>query len=1059
MARFFIDRPVFAWVMSILISLLGIISITQLPVAQYPAVAPPSISITANYAGASAETLSDTVTSVIEQQLNGIDNLLYMNSASDANGVATITLYFKPGTNPDTAQVQVQNKVQLATPSLPQTVQQQGVVVAKATRNFMMFIALTTDDGSMDAIALGNYLSASVLDPLRRVQGVGEVIQFGTQYAMRIWIDRDKLNSYNMTPGDINAAVAAQNTQVPVGQLGQLPAVEGQQLNVILQGRATLREVKEFENIVLRVNTDGSRIYLKDVARVEMGGQDYTIKANIDGKPTGAAAVKLAPSANALDTADAVRKEVERLSEFFPPGVKVVYPLDTSTFVKISVHEVLKTLIEAIILVFLVMYLFLQNFRATLIPTLVVPVALLGTCGLMSAFGFSINVLTMFGMVLAIGILVDDAIVVVENVERIMSEEGLSAKEATRKAMGQITGALIGITLVLTAVFLPMAFFGGSVGAIYKQFTMSMVSCMVFSIFLALTLTPALCATLLKQVEAGHHHEKRGFFGWFNRTFDRATNRYQSWVGALVKRSAIGILALIVVTAGVAVLYKRMPSSFLPEEDQGYFLTLFTLPTGATDERTQDVLRQAEEYLAKQPEVEHYFTVAGFSFAGRAQNSGLAFVRLKPWEDRPGKDHRVQAVIQRAMAGFGGIKDAIVFPLNPPAIPELGTSSGFDFWLQDLGGVGHEALVAAQGQLLGMAAQNPKLQGVRPMGLADTAQMKIELDQDKASALGVSLAEINTTMQTAFGSAYVNNFVNGPRVQRVIVQLDAKFRMTPDDIGKVFVRNKNGGMVPLSSVTKIDWSYGSPQLQRYNGVPAMNIQGQAAAGLSSGDAMDAMEEMAKKLPTGIGFEWSGQSLEERISGNQAPILYGVSILIVFLCLAALYESWSIPAAVMMVVPLGIIGALAAVSARGLPNDVYFKVGLLTTVGLSTKNAILIIEFALDLMKEGKGLVEATLEAVKLRLRPILMTSMAFVLGVVPLVISSGAGSASQNAIGTGVAGGMISGTVLAVFLVPVFFVVVMSIVTRVTHKTAGMSVAHALHEGDGHPPQLAEETK
>jgi multidrug efflux pump len=1051
MAHFFIDRPVFAWVVSILISLLGIIAITKLPVAQYPAVAPPSISITANYAGASAETLSDTVTSVIEQQLNGIDNLMYMTSASDANGVATITLYFKPGTNPDTAQVQVQNKVQLATPSLPQTVQQQGVVVAKATRNFMMFIALTTDDGSMDAISLGNYMAANVLDPLRRVQGVGEVIQFGTQYAMRIWLDPDKLNSYKLTPGDINAAVASQNTQVPVGQLGQLPAVEGQQLNVILQGRATLREVDEFKNIVLRVNTDGSRVYLKDVARVEMGGQDYTVKANIDGKPTGAGAIKLSPTANALDTADAVRAEVERLSEFFPPGVKVVFPLDTSTFVKISVKEVLKTLVEAIILVFLVMYLFLQNFRATLIPTLVVPVALLGTCALMAAFGFSINVLTMFGMVLAIGILVDDAIVVVENVERIMSEEGLPSKEATRKAMGQITGALIGITLVLTAVFLPMAFFGGSVGAIYKQFTMSMVSCMVFSIFLALTLTPALCATLLKQVDAGHHHEKRGFFGWFNRTFDRATNRYQKWVGVLVRHTLVGMLAFGLVIFGVYHFYKKMPSSFLPDEDQGYFLTLFTLPVGATDARTQEVLRQAEEYLAKQPEVEHYFTVAGFSFAGRAQNSGLAFIRLKPWEDRPGKDHKAQAVIQRALIGFGAIKDAIVFPLNPPAIPELGTSSGFDFWLQDLGGVGHEKLIEAQGQLLGMASQNQKLQMVRPQGLADVAQMKIELDQDKASALGVSLADINTTMQTAFGSAYVNNFVNGPRVQRVIVMLDAKFRMTPEDIGKVFVRNKNGGMVPLSSVTKIEWSYGSPQLQRYNGVPAVNIVGSAAAGLSSGDAMDQMEEMAKKLPQGLGFEWSGQSLEERISGNQAPILYALSILVVFLCLAALYESWSIPAAVMMVVPLGIIGALVAATLRGLENDVYFKVGLLTTVGLSTKNAILIIEFALDLMKEGKGLIDATLEAVKLRLRPILMTSMAFVLGVVPLVISSGAGSASQNAIGTGVAGGMISGTVLAVFLVPVFFVVVMKIVMKVTGSTPGMSVAHAIHGED--PPK------
>ncbi|MEY3897725.1 MAG: hypothetical protein RLZZ214_3246 [Verrucomicrobiota bacterium] len=1034
MARFFIDRPVFAWVISILICVLGGIAITGLPVAQYPSVAPPSISITANYAGASAETLSDTVTSVIEQQLNGIDNLLYMSSASDANGTAIITLYFKPGTDPDVAQVQVQNKVQLATPSLPQTVQQQGVVVAKATRNFMMFISLSSEDGSMDAIGLGNYLASNVLDPLRRVTGVGEVIQFGTQNAMRIWLDPDKLVSYNLTPADVSAAVQVQNTQVPVGQIGQLPAVGGQQLNVILQGRATLREVEEFKGIVLRVNPDGSRVYLRDVARVELGGQDYSIKARIDGKPASAAAIKLSPTANALDTAAAVRAEVDRLKEFFPPGVKVIYPLDTSLFVKISVDEVLKTLVEAIILVFLVMYLFLQNFRATLIPTLVVPVALLGTCGILAAFGFSINVLTMFGMVLAIGILVDDAIVVVENVERIMSEEGLPAKEATRKAMGQITSALIGITVVLTAVFIPMAFFGGSVGTIYRQFTMAMVSCMLFSVFLALSLTPALCGTLLKQVDAGHHHAKGGFFGWFNRSFDAFTNRYQGWVGVLVKRTSIGIVSLLAIIALMVLLYKRMPSAFLPEEDQGYFLTLISLPVGATDERTGDALRKVEEYFAKQPEVEHYFTVAGFSFAGRAQNSALAFVRLKPWEERSGKDSRVQAVIQRALIGLGGIKDAMVFSVNPPAIPELGTSSGFDFWLQDVGGVGHEALTAASGQLLGMAAKNPALMQVRPQGLSDAAQMKIELDQDKASALGVSLADVNATMQTAFGSSYVNNFVNGPRVQRVIVQLDAPFRMTPEDIGKVYVRNKTGGMVPLSSFTSIHWTFGSPQLQRYNGIPAVNIVGAAAPGLSSGDAMLEMEKMAAQLPRGIGFSWSGQSLEERISGNQAPMLYGISLLIVFLCLAALYESWSIPVAVILVVPLGIVGALLAATFRELPNDVYFKVGLLTTVGLSTKNAILIIEFALDLQREGKGLIESILTAVKLRLRPILMTSMAFVLGVLPLVISTGAGSASQNAIGTGVTGGMITGTFLAIFLVPVFFVVVSKIVNRFTGK-------------------------
>ncbi len=1024
MARFFIDRPVFAWVVSILVSLLGIIAITRLPVAQYPSVAPPSVAITANYAGASAETLTDTVTSVIEQQLNGIDNLLYMSSASDANGTAIITLYFKPGTDPDVAQVQVQNKVQLATPSLPQTVQQQGVVVAKATRNYMMFITLSSEDGSMDAIALGNYLAVNVLDPLRRVAGVGEVVQFGTQYAMRVWLDPDKLVSYRLSPADVNAAIQAQNTQVPVGQLGSLPAVPGQQLNLILQGRASLREAEQFREIVLRVNPDGSRVRLRDVARVELGGQDYSTRARIDGRAASAAAVKLAPSANALETAEAIRAEVGRLEDFFPPGLKVSYPLDTSTFVRISIEEVLKTLLEAIVLVFLVMYLFLQKFRATLIPTLVVPVALLGTCGLMAAFGFSINVLTMFGMVLAIGILVDDAIVVVENVERIMSEEGLPAREATRKAMGQITGALIGITLVLTAVFIPMAFFGGSVGTIYRQFTMSMVSCMLFSVFLALSLTPALCATLLKQVDAGHHHAKRGPFGWFNRAFEALTRRYQAWVAQLLKRAFTGLAALAVVCAAVVVLYQRMPSSFLPEEDQGYFLALVSLPVGATDERTGEALLKVEEFFARQPEIEHYFTVAGFSFTGKAQNSGLAFLRLKPWAERKGGAHKVQALIQRSLVGLGGIKDAIVFPLNPPAIPELGTSSGFDFWLQDVGGVGHERLMDARNRMLAMAAANPLLAGVRPQGLDDAAQLKIELDQDKASALGVSLADINATMQTAFGSAYVNNFVSGTRVQRVIVQLDAPFRMTPEDPGKVHVRNREGAMVPLSAFTTTRWVFGSPQLQRYDGLPAVNIVGAAAPGRSSGEAMDAMEKMAAELPPGIGYQWSGQSLEEKISGNQAPILYGVSILIVFLCLAALYESWSIPVAVLMVVPLGIVGALAAVAFRDLPNDVYFKVGLLTTVGLATKNAILIIEFAVDLERQGKGLVEATLEAVKLRLRPILMTSMAFVLGVVPLVISSGAGSASQNAIGTGVAGGMISGTVLAVFLVPVFYVVI-----------------------------------
>ncbi|MFD0893630.1 efflux RND transporter permease subunit [Luteolibacter ambystomatis] len=1028
MARFFIDRPVFAWVVSLLICLLGVLAITGLPVAQYPNVAPPAISVKAVYSGASSETLTDTVTSVIEQQLNGIDNLLYMSSTADASGVTIITLYFKPGTNADTAQVQVQNKVQLATPSLPQVVQQTGITVAKATRNFMMFFTLSSEDGSLDEIALGNYLAANVLDPIRRVEGVGEVTQFGTQYAMRVWLNPDKLVSYNLTPADISAAIQAQNTQVPIGQIGMLPSVDQQQLNIIMQGRATLRDVQEFNNIALRVNTDGSRVYLRDVARVELAGEDYSSRARVNGRPSSAAAIKLAPSANALNTAEAIRAKLDELSKFFPASVRVDYPLDTSAFVKISVEEVVKTLVEAIVLVFLVMYLFLQNFRATLIPTIVVPVALLGTFGCMAAFGFSINVLTMFGMVLAIGILVDDAIVVVENVERIMSEEGLSPKEATRKAMGQITSALIGITLVLTAVFIPMAFFGGSVGTIYRQFSMSLVASMIFSVFLALSLTPALCATLLKPVEAGHHHEKRGFFGWFNRAFNAFTHSYSGWVRALVKRTVFGMVALIAIIVGVGFLYVKLPSAFLPDEDQGYFLTNVNLPVGAADTRTRDVILQMEDYLGKQEEIESYITVAGFSFNGRGQNSALAFVRLKPWEERKGAQHKVQEVIKRAMMGFGGIKDAIVFPLNPPAIAELGTSTGFDFWLKDEANVGHEKMMAARDQLMAEAVKSHVLAGVRVQGLEDAAVLKVELDQDKAVALGVSLADINTTMQTAFGSFYVNNFVNGPRIQRVIVQLDAKFRMSPEDLKNVHVRNKSGQMVPLGAFLTTNWSFGSPQLQRYNGVPAVNIAGAAAPGRSSGEAMVEMERLAKDLPPGIGYEWSGQSYEERLSGSQAPMLYGLSLLVVFLCLAALYESWSIPFAVIMVVPLGIIGALLAVTMRDFPNDVFFKVGLLTTVGLATKNAILIIEYAVELRAKGMSLVEAIVEAVHLRLRPILMTSMAFILGVMPLAISTGAGSASQNAIGTGVAGGMFAATVLAIFLVPVFYVFVSRLV-------------------------------
>jgi multidrug efflux pump len=1027
MARFFIDRPVFAWVVSILIMLFGALAINRLPVAQYPRVAPPSISVTANYAGASAETLQNTVVSVIEQQMNGLDGLLYMSSSADASGIATINLYFVPGTDPDTAQVQVQNKVQLATSSLPLTVQQQGVVVAKSTRNFMMFIALSTKDGSMDEVAVGNYIASSLLDPIRRVSGVGEANMFGTEYAMRIWLDPSKLTSFRLTPSDVQTAVQAQNAQIPVGQLGGRPSIVGQQLNVILQGRTTLRTVEEFENILLRVNSDGSRVRLRDVARLELGGQDYSLQARINGRPSAAMAIKLSPTANALQTAEAIRTKVKELSKFFPLGLEVNYPLDTSTFVQLSIEEVIKTLVEAIVLVFLVMYLFLQNIRATFIPTIVVPVALLGTFVVMSAFGFSINVLTMFGMVLAIGILVDDAIVVIENVERIMTEEGLSPRDATRKAMDQITGALIGITVVLTAVFIPMAFFTGSVGAIYRQFSLALVASMVFSVFLAMSLTPALCATLLKPIAKGEHHERRGFFGWFNRMFASNTKRYQGVVGRMLHQKGRYMVVFAAIVALVGWLYVRMPSAFLPDEDQGYFITAIQLPVGATQTRALDVIKQVEAFYGAQPEIEQFITVAGFSFNGRGQNSALAFVRLKPWEERKGSEHTVQKVIARSFANLGKIKDAIIFPVNPPAISELGTSSGFDFQLQDLAGLGHDKLVEARNQLLALAAKNSHVAGVRLQGLEDTAQLKIDLDEDKATTLGVALADINTTMQASFGSTYINNFVNGNRVQRVIMQLDAPYRMTPDDINRIFVRNSAGTMVPLSAFTKVTWTYGAPLLQRYNGFPSMEIIGAAPPGKSTGEAMQAMEDMAGQLPAGIGFEWTGQSYEERLSGSQAPMLYAISLVVVFLCLAALYESWSIPLAVILVVPLGIVGALLATTLRGMPNDVYFKVGLLVTVGLSTKNAILIIEFAESLMAQGKGLIEATLEAVHLRLRPILMTSLAFILGVMPLATSRGAGSASQNAIGTGVAGGMFTATVLAIFLVPVFFVVVRGI--------------------------------
>ncbi|EOL9006136.1 multidrug efflux RND transporter permease subunit AcrB [Cronobacter turicensis] len=1029
MAKFFIDRPIFAWVIAIIIMLAGGLSIMKLPVAQYPSIAPPAVTINATYPGADAKTVQDTVTQVIEQNMNGIDGLMYMSSTSDSSGTVQITLTFESGTDADIAQVQVQNKLQLAMPLLPQEVQQQGVSVEKSSSSFLMVLGLINTDGSMKQEDIADYAGANIKDPISRTTGVGDVQLFGSQYAMRIWLDPNKLNNFQLTPVDVISAIKAQNAQVAAGQLGGTPPVKGQQLNASIIAQTRLTSAEEFSKILLKVNQDGSRVLLRDVAKVELGGENYDIIARYNGQPAAGLGIKLATGANALDTAEAVRKTIAGLEPFFPSGLKVVYPYDTTPFVKISIFEVVKTLVEAIVLVFLVMYLFLQNFRATLIPTIAVPVVLLGTFAILAAFGYSINTLTMFGMVLAIGLLVDDAIVVVENVERVMVEEGLPPKEATRKSMGQIQGALVGIALVLSAVFIPMAFFGGSTGAIYRQFSITIVSAMVLSVIVALILTPALCATMLKPVAKGDHGEgKKGFFGWFNRMFDKSTHHYTDSVGNILRSTGRYLLLYLLIVVAMAFLFIRLPSSFLPEEDQGVFLTMAQLPAGATQERTQKVLDEVTNYYLTQEKanVNSVFTVNGFGFSGRGQNTGLAFVSLKNWDERSGAENKVPAITGRAMARFSQIKDAMVFAFNLPAIVELGTATGFDFELIDQGNLGHDKLTQARNQLLGEAAQHPDLLSqVRPNGLEDTPQFKIDIDQEKAQALGVSISDINTTLASAWGGSYVNDFIDRGRVKKVYVMSLAQYRMLPGNINNWYVRGSDGQMVPFSAFSTSHWEYGSPRLERYNGLPSMQIQGQAVQGKSTGEAMAMMEQLASKLPTGIGYDWTGMSYQERLSGNQAPALYAISLIVVFLCLAALYESWSIPFSVMLVVPLGVIGALLAASLRGLNNDVYFQVGLLTTIGLSAKNAILIVEFAKDLMeKEGKGLIEATLEAVRMRLRPILMTSLAFILGVMPLVISSGAGSGAQNAVGTGVMGGMVTATILAIFFVPVFFVVV-----------------------------------
>lgn len=1024
MAKFFIDRPIFAWVIAIFIMVLGSVSITQLPIEQYPAVAPTTIQVSVVYPGVTAQTLEDSVLAVIEREMNGATGLAYMESTSQANGTGSITLSFDAGINADLAQVDVQNRLARATPRLPSAVTQQGVRVDKSRSNFLLFTILSSRNPDVSIDALNDYAARNVVPELQRLPGVGAVTQFGSERAMRIWIDPAKLRGFSLSLEQVNAAIRAQNAQVSAGALGELPSVPGQGVTATIVVRGQLGSVQEFGNIELRANTDGSSVRLNDVARIELGAQSYNTSARLNGQPAVGMGVQLTPTANALTTAKAVKAKLVELEPFFPQGVSYALPYDTSTFVSASIRKVVETLLEAVALVFLVMFLFLQNFRYTIIPTIVVPVALLGSFGALLAMGFSINVLTMFGMVLVIGIVVDDAIVVVENVERIMSEEGLPPLAATRKAMGQISGAIIGITVVLISVFVPLAFFAGSTGNIYRQFSATMASAIAFSAFMALSLTPALCATLLKPVAAGHHLEKRGFFGWFNRKFKATARGYESGLSRILGRGGrmLVIYAMLIAVAGL--VFTRLPTSFLPNEDQGYIVANVQLPPGATLERTRAVLTRVEDYMLKQPEVRNIVTVAGFSFSGQGQNAGLGFVILKDWSERAGAEHSAQAVAARAFGALMGVRDAFIFALSPPPIRELGNATGFTLRLQDRGSKGHAALLAARNQLLGMASQSKVLAGVRPDGIEDAPQMQLEIDRAKASALGVGFDRINSALSTALGSSYINDFPNQGRLQRVIVQADAADRMQPDGVLDLPVANSSDQLVPLSAFASTRWITGPMQTLRYNGYSAMKIAGDAAPGFSTGDALAEMEKLASRLPEGFGFEWTGQSREEKLAGSQAMVLYGFAVLAVFLSLAALYESWSIPFSVLLVVPLGLLGVVLATLLRGLDNDVYFQVGLITIIGLSAKNAILIIEFAKDLQAQGKSVIESALAAAHLRFRPILMTSLAFMLGVLPLALATGAGSASQRAIGTGVIGGMITGTALAVLFVPVFFVVV-----------------------------------
>ena len=1025
MPRFFIDRPIFAWVLAIIVMLAGVLSLYTLPVAQYPNIASPEIAIQSFYPGASAKTVEDTVTQVIEQQMKGIDNLVYMYSTSDATGQSVVNLSFAQGTNSDVAQVQVQNKLQLAMPLLPDIVQRQGVRVTKSVRNFLLVISFVSEDGSMVGSDLNDYMATNLLDPISRVAGVGDVNMFGSQYAMRIWCDPIRFEQYKLTVSEVIAGIQAQNVQIAGGQLGGLPAMPGQQINVTVNAASRLQTVEQFENIMLRVNPDGSTVYLRDVARIELNGENLNVSARYKGMPAAGMAIKLATGANALNTAAAVKAEVENLSQFFPPGMKAVYPYDTSPFVRISINEVYKTLFEAIILVFLVMYLFLQDFRATLIPTIAVPVVLLGTFAVLNVFGYSINTLTMFAMVLAIGLLVDDAIVVVENVERIMHEEGLSPKEATRKSMDQISGALVGIGLVISAVFVPMAFFGGSVGVIYRQFSITIVSAMTLSVLVALILTPALCATMLKS----HSDKKKaqmGLFGRFNRWFDKITLNYQGQVHQMIQKPGRYLFIYLGALALMVFLFLRLPTAFLPDEDQGIMMVQIQLPAAASQERTLEVLKRVEDYFLTQEAdtVDSLITVAGFSFSGSGQNSAMGFLRLKDWSERKEADRKVPAIQQRAMRYFSTIQEGMVFAFAPPAVLELGQATGFVFELIDRGGMGHEALMQARNELLAKARQNPNLRNVRANGLDDVEQYNLDIDLPKAAALSVPINELYATISAFWGGLYVNDFMDKGRTKKVILQADASFRMQASDFNLYHVRNALGEMVPFSAFMSGHSTFGSPRLERYNGLPSSEILGEAAPGQSSGQAMAIMEQLASELPPGFGYSWSGLSLQERMSGAQAPFLYAISLLVVFLCLAALYESWSIPFSVMLIVPFGVIGALGGAALRGMNNDVYFQVGLLATVGLSAKNAILIVEFAKELEEAGHDLIDAVVQAVRMRLRPIIMTSLAFMLGVLPLAISAGAGSGSQNAIGTAVFFGTLVATFCCIYYTPIFFVVV-----------------------------------